>query len=419
MKEEYDLLKEVKRLKSIRGNGTELISIYIPAGFQLSDEIARLRQEYNQSGNIKSKTTRTNVQSAIDKIIQYLKLFKETPKNGLAVFCGNISPVEGKEDIELFSMEPPEPIKVNIYRCDSTFLLDPIEAMLDTRDVFVLLVMDGREATIATLKGSHIQVVTKLHSMAHAKMKKGGQSARRFARAREEDIEFYYTEIAEAINDLFERNDFKFNGLIIGGPGPAKENFLKANKLNYQIKVLGVFDTGYTDEYGLNELVEKAYDILKEQQAAKERQILEKFIKEISTGGLALYGYSNTKKALQAGNVATLIISKDLEFYIAHRKCNKCGAEVDLEIVQGINESDTEFEKRKQEIMNNDDPPETRQHKECGGFFETVSMKDAIEELIELADKIGAETIFVSSESSYGKEFLMGFEGIGAILRYK
>ena len=61
MKEEYNMHREIKRLKSIKGNGTELISIYIPAGFQISEETNKLREERSTSSNIKSKTTRTNV----------------------------------------------------------------------------------------------------------------------------------------------------------------------------------------------------------------------------------------------------------------------------------------------------------------------------------------------------------------------
>ena len=124
--------------------------------------------------------------------------------------------------------------------------------------MYVLLAMDGREATIATLKGTHIQIVKRLHSMAHAKMKKGGQSAGRFERAREGEIEAYHAEISEVINNLFIQNEFKLKGVIVGGPGPAKENFVRQNKLHYQIKILGVYDSGYTDETGLNEIVEKA-----------------------------------------------------------------------------------------------------------------------------------------------------------------
>ena len=91
MKKEYSIKKELKRLSSIRGSGTELVSVYIPPGAQISDITNKLKDERGQAANIKSKTTRTNVQAAIDRIVQYLKLFKKPPDNGLAVVCGNIS----------------------------------------------------------------------------------------------------------------------------------------------------------------------------------------------------------------------------------------------------------------------------------------------------------------------------------------
>jgi peptide subunit release factor 1 (eRF1) len=58
-------------------------------------------------------------------------------------------------------------------------------------------------------------------------------------------------------------------------------------------------------------------------------------------------------------------------------------------------------------------------HASDSGNLEVVSEVDVIGDLIALADKNGVDTVFVSSESSYGKEFLLGFEGIGAILRYR
>jgi peptide chain release factor subunit 1 len=397
MKKEYSLMREIKRLKSIRGSGTQLVSVYIPAGYNISEEISRLRNEYSTSSNIKSKQTRTNVLGAIDKILQYLKLYRETPKNGLVVFAGNISNDQSKSDIQLFSLEPPEPLKVNIYRCDSTFVLDPIEAMVETKDTYVMVVMDGREATVATLRGSHIQVIKKIHSMAHAKIKKGGQSANRYKRAIEESIDDYYKQVSEVINDIFLRSGFKEKGLIVGGPGPAKENFIKAKALNYQIKVLGVYDTGYTDETGLNEIVEKAGDLLKEQEAAKERKVLERFMKEIAGGGLAVYGYEKTRAALEKKQANTLILNSDLELTRVKYRCGTCNSVIE-----------------KVEVGNH---RETRH--EDGGTMMIVEEKDAIEELIDMADANGTETIFVSGESSLGKEFVMGFGGVGALLRYK
>ncbi len=397
MSSEYSISREIKRLRSVRGYGTELISIYVPAGFQLSEEISKLKEEYSQSSNIKSKSTRGNVQSAIDKIIQYLRLYRETPKNGLVVFCGNLSDNQSKADIELFSIEPPLPLKVNIYRCDSTFMLDPLELLVDNKDTYALLVMDGREATVATLKGAHIQVFKKMNSTAHAKVRKGGQSAARYERVIEEQIGEYYTRIGEAINMMCQQLQFKVKGLIVGGPGPAKEGFAKADKLNYQIKILGVYDTGYTDEYGLQELLEKAQDLLREEAAAKERKVLERFMQERVRNGLATYGYENTKEALESGKAGTLILSEDADLFLVKYECSSC-----KEVVERIEEG---------------------QHREakhsCGGTLQAVEVKDIIEELLDMAEKAGTEIVFVSSESSYGKEFLMGFKGIGALLRYR
>ncbi len=397
MKNEYNMLREIRRLKGIRGYGTELVSIYVPAGFSLDAEIARLRDEHSQSGNIKSKSTRQNVQSAIDKIIQYLRLFRTTPKNGIAVFAGNISDNQSKSQIELFSIEPPTPLGVNIYRCDSTFILEPLEAILDNKDTYCLVVMDGREATIATLKGTHIQVIHKLNSLAHAKVRKGGQSAQRFARGREESIHEYSARISAVVNELFTRNDFKIRGVLVGGPGPAKEGFIKGNTLNYQIKILGVFDTGYTDEFGLQEIVEKADELLKEQEAAKERRVIERFMQERVRKGLAVYGYEETRKALESKKVATLILGSELEVHTVTYKCSSCNS-----TFEAIETGSSRQEKHSD-----------------GGRLEVVDAKDAVEELVELAESAGAEIVFVSDESSYGKEFNMGYSGIGAILRYK
>jgi peptide chain release factor subunit 1 len=436
MKNEYNMLKEIKKLRSVRGYGTELISIYVPAGFQLSEEVSKLREEYSQSSNIKSKQVRSNVQSAIEKIIHYLNLYRQTPKNGLVVFCGNLSDNQSKADIELFSMEPPVPLKVNIYRCDSRFMLEPLEAIISNKDTYCMVVMDGREATIATLKGAHIQVMRRLNSTAHAKVRKGGQSAQRYSRAIEESINDYYKRIGESVNDVFAQNQFKIKGLIVGGPGPAKEGFAKSNTLNYQIKMLGIFDTGYTDDYGLHELVEKASELLKEQEAAMERKIIERFVSERVRNGLAAYRYGSTKKALENKQADTLIISDELELRKERRKNQQGEIVIDIyrkaegggkELLHLAMDGDGKTPGggiRDLALRVNE---EKRSNAEREGDYEELVAKypdpveesDAVEELVELAEAAGVEIMFVSSESSYGKEFLMGFGGIGALLRYK
>ena len=138
----YEFKRKLRVLKSFRGSGTQLISLYIPANYPIHEVTAKLREELNQATNIKSKTTRTNVMSALEKIINFLKHVKKTPPKGLVIFCGNVSQNPSKDDIRLFSLEPLYELKMSIYRCDSTFFLEPLERMVENKDSYGLVVLD-------------------------------------------------------------------------------------------------------------------------------------------------------------------------------------------------------------------------------------------------------------------------------------
>ena len=171
----FEFKKQVEALKKYRGRGTELISVYITPGYQISDVTSKLKDEYGQAANIKSKSTQKNVQAALERIMHHLKSYDRTPENGVAVFAGNVSEKEGKIDYQLFSVEPPVPLGVQFYRCESTFVLEPLEELMDHACFYGLVVLDGKDATVATLKGKQTRVIKKLHSTAHQKVHKGGQ----------------------------------------------------------------------------------------------------------------------------------------------------------------------------------------------------------------------------------------------------
>lgn len=56
--DKYKFKRKLEELKAVKGQHTELISLYIPPNKQISDVVAQLRDEYSQSSNIKSKQTR-------------------------------------------------------------------------------------------------------------------------------------------------------------------------------------------------------------------------------------------------------------------------------------------------------------------------------------------------------------------------
>ncbi|MEM3555859.1 MAG: peptide chain release factor aRF-1 [Candidatus Micrarchaeia archaeon] len=390
----YEMKKKLRELSNIAGSGTELISVYIPPKYSIAEVSNKLKAEYGQASNIKSKSTRKNVLDALEKIINYLKMFREPPENGIAIFCGNVSKEQGKPDIQLFSISPPEPIHVQLYRCDSSFFLQPLEEMLEAKDTYGLVVMDGREATIAILKGKQTKIVRKLNSTAHSKLRgKGGQSARRFERLVEEAIEKYYKRIGEAMDEVF-LNIKGLKGVIVGGPGPAKEDFMKLKPFNYQLNILGVVDTGYTEEYGVKELTEKAEPLIAEQEAVKEKILLDRFMKEVVKDGLATYGEKEVRKALEENKVDLLLLSEGLNIKRYVGECTNCGKRV---------------------IGVSSEPDKC----ECGGRMKVVEERELADELIELAESKGVKIEMISTETSEGSEFLQGFRGIGAFLRYR
>jgi len=396
-KQKRELAKLISGLKGIRGSGTELISVYIPAGYAIAETSNRLKNEYGQAGNIKSKTTRNNVQAALDKIISYLKTFKQTPKNGLALFAGNISKDPGKEDIQLFSVEPPLALQISLYRCDSDFMLDPLIGQGRVKEKYGLVTVDGKDATIAILEGNVTKIVRRLATTGPSKTTKGGSSAARYQRYVEELIENYYRRIGQAMDETLMASDIR--KVIVGGPGPVKDNFLKMKAFNYQFQILAVLDTGYVDDYGIQELARKAVDVIAEEKAVKEKKLLEKFFLEISKGGLAAYGAKDTIAAMNSGKIDTLLLSEKLNSKHLKVKC-KNGDEEEIVV----------------------DPEVDRKTLRCPldhAVEEVLAEKDFFDEMYDRADAKEIEVETISEETSEGKQFLAGFKGIGAILKYR
>ena len=393
----YELKKQLSHLRQMKGSGTELISVYIPSGQAIHETSGKLRGEAGQASNIKSKSTRKNVVDALERIVHHLKSYGNTaPASGVAIFCGNVSDNPAKTDIELFTIFPPDPIQVQIYRCDSRFFLEPLEKTLDVRDSYGIVVLDGRECTLAELRGTTVRTLHRLNSTAHAKIRKGGQSARRYERLIEESIELYYKRVGESMDKYFVNT---VKGVIIGGPGPTKDNFVKMSPFNYQIKILGVVDTGYTDDYGVREVMAKSESILSEQEAVKERALVERFIKEVVAGGLAAYGESEVRKALETKQAKELLVSEGLSYKRAKLVDTTTG-----EAQYITSRSPLELEEKIKAI---------------GGTVKVESVKPLIDDLIELAESQGIDVVVVSPDTAEGAQFLGSFYGIGAFFWYR
>ncbi|MCG8408104.1 MAG: peptide chain release factor aRF-1, partial [Phycisphaerales bacterium] len=269
-KERHKLKQFLKEMRSYRGRHTELVSVYVPSGYEMSAIINHLQEEQGTASNIKSKQTRENVITALERMIRHLQLHPRTPPNGLAAFSGNVSEKEGQQKVEVWSIEPPLPLNQRLYRCDKVFVTAPLEDMGEDTSLYGLVVIDKREADIALLKGKTIVPLTRSTSNVPGKTRAGGQSAHRFERLREGAAKEFYRKVAEHMKANFlEKKDLK--GIILGGPGHTKEEFLDQGQLTDQLKqkIIAMKDISYTGEFGLQELLEKSEDVLAEEEVVE------------------------------------------------------------------------------------------------------------------------------------------------------
>jgi peptide chain release factor subunit 1 len=408
--ERFRLKKALQSLSKKEGRATELVSLYVPPGRQIGEVMSMLRQEYGTASNIKSDTTRKNVQDAITKVQQKLKLFKQVPKNGLVIFAGAIPQNgPGSERMETYVITPPEPIHVYLYRCDPKFHTEYLEEQLREKETYGIIVIEANAATLATLEGSRLQIVREETSGIPGKHRAGGQSARRFERLRDQSLLAFYKRVGQHANGIFLPIP-TLKGLIIGGPGPTKYDFEKGDFLNYMLKekILDTIDTAYTGEQGIEEVVEHAPEIMKKVRYIEEKRIVQRFLYEIGHDtGLVTYGENEVKRALESGAVETLLLSEGLNIVRVTVKCNNCGYE-------------RQETMREPALLPFQQSLIGQQCPKCNApSLSVAETRDLIDDYADTAEQVGANIEVISTETEEGQMLKNSFGGIAAILRFK
>ncbi|MEM0320833.1 MAG: peptide chain release factor aRF-1 [Thermoprotei archaeon] len=395
--DEYKIRKLISELESKEGRGTELISLYIPPKRAISDVARDLREEASTASNIKSKTTRKNVLDAIESILQRLKLFREPPSNGLVIFCGAIPRGgPGTEKMEIYVLEPPLPINIYLYRCDSKFVIEPLKKLVEEKDIYGLIVMDRAEATFAILRGRNVEVLNTITSGIPGKHHAGGQSARRFQRIIEQVAHEFYVRIGEYTTKYFLDKDIK--GLIIGGPGPNKYEFYEGEYLHYELrkKVLGLVDIGYTGEEGVRELINRSENLLQQSRLMHEKQVFNNLmLTYVNDYTKVAIGKKEVLEKLDRAKV--LIMSEENDDYHLTFTCPNCGFRLETD------------------VQNNQEPKEGRICPKCGTQMDLLSKESLVTYLAETFKNRGTVEL-MSVQTEEGEQLKNSFGGYAAII---
>ena len=344
--------------------------------------------------------------SAITSTQQRLKLYNKVPPNGLVVYCGEVITSEGKERKINLDFEPFKPINTSLYLCDNKFHTEALSELLESDQKFGFIIMDGNGALFGTLSGNTRDVVHKFSVDLPKKHGRGGQSALRFARLREEKRHNYVRKVAElAVQNFISNDKVNVAGLILAGSADFKNDLNQSDMFDQrlQTKVIKVVDVSYGGESGFNQAIDLSAETLSNVKFIQEKKLIGTYFEEISQDtGKVCYGIEDTLKALELGACETLIVFENLDITRWTLKSSS-GAEVIIHTTKAQEATGREM------FMN----------KETGQEMEVINQQPFLEWLADKYRDFGATLEFVSDRSSEGNQFVKGFGGIGAILRYK
>ncbi|CAO0798082.1 unnamed protein product [Mucor circinelloides] len=388
-----------------------MISLIVPPRSQISQVTSMLVNEQGTASNIKSRVNRLSVLSAITSTLHRLKLYTKVPPNGLVLYCGTIVTDEGKEKKVNIDFEPHKPINTSLYLCDNKFHTEALSELLETDSKFGFIVMDGHSTLFGTLAGNTRDIIHKFSVDLPKKHGRGGQSALRFSRLREEKRHNYVRKVAELAVNFFITNDkVNVSGLVLAGSADFKTELSQSDLFDsrLQAKIIKVVDVSYGGENGFNQAINLAADSLANLKFVHEKKLIGSYFDEISQDtGKYCFGVSDTLKALELGAVENLLVWETLDTprYVVRDANN------DEHVIHPSKEQEKTMEFLKDPLA--DVCADNNKNE-----MSVVEVKPLVEWFTEHYKDFGANLEFVTNRSQEGAQFCKGFGGIGGILRY-
>lgn len=152
---------------------------------------------------------------------------------------------------DAYVIEPVKKILRNDYICDNRFHLDSILEMYSAEKIISVVLISGSCSYFYKMikTGEHIErvLLKKIDVELQKRQKKGGQSAPRIGRIRDEKENRYIKNVSDMILSIFLKES---NAMIIAGPGEMKFKVADTDdfKKNFEHKLLKIINTKELNE---------------------------------------------------------------------------------------------------------------------------------------------------------------------------
>lgn len=408
--EQFKLRRLIKKLESINGDGTSLITLVIPAKKRVSDFSQMITDEIGKADNIKDRVNRQSVQMALTSVKEKLRNYmNKTLANGLVVYCGNGTMVGHKDAKKyMIAFEPYKEVNTKAYKCGDKFEVEFLRSMLEANEKYGFVIVDGSGALFGVLQGNNKSIVSQFTVDLPKKHHKGGQSSVRFARIRVERRLIYTKQVCEEANKCFMTTEAPtIKGLIIAGYADFKTKVFENPVLDPRLRniVLKLVDISYGGEQGFNQAIALSQECFNNVRLVQEQKIISKFFEEITFDtGKVCYGAEETVKCMADNAVSTLVVWDNLGIQrVELRPKSDPGEDI---IVKYLKLEDVEYKSLWTD-------------KASGVEYVILDYEPMIDWLSDNYQAFKTDLFFITDKSPEGTQFVTGFNGIGGLLRYK
>lgn len=179
-----------------------------------------------------------------------------------------------------------------------------------------ILLLSGDESKLYNVTGSSHKLLCIITCHAPGKQGHGGQSQQRLDRIRIETINEYHKRVLEKVKLYYIDNITSLpniKGLILAGPSQTKHKIAEHDMFDYRLKkiILKIITTAECKNGTIYEVISQIDDILNA-ESIEVKNAINKFLDAIKFDtGLAVYGQTEVKNALQNNLLNYLIISKN------------------------------------------------------------------------------------------------------------
>ncbi|CAF0954602.1 unnamed protein product [Rotaria magnacalcarata] len=426
--EKWKLRRTIQYLSSLRGRGTSLVTMIVPAQSQLARTMKLLTDEYGLSSCIKSSQTRHNVQQALSSAQGKLRLYTQNtlPENGLVLYAGIVYDEEQHRETKIsMCIEPLQPLQHGLYRCETHFITDFLQQQINdsTNDLharrYGIIVIDGNGTLFARLDPKQgTTILKRIQVSLPKKHGRGGQSAPRFDRLRREAIHNYLSKVAEQAKSVYLNSQqhglANIDGLIISGSANLKQELVKSDLLGNQIqtKIIRMIDVSYGADNGLQETLRLCADLFADIKLTQERQLLDEAFSQINlsttTNEPNMISYAiaadEISVVLREGSslIDRLILWENLATKrYAYQKRNE-------EKIVIVADNEQEAQKKLKALLNENENEQ----------IDCIEEMNLIDYLTENYKVMNLRLYLVTDCSPEGQQLRLGFGGCIALLRY-